>query len=289
MDYLKVYNDSYEYFHNENIELISKHLKQAKNINTKFEYIFRNISRIIHANFLNEEKNFILKMNKQIFYEVISNAEDYFSKNSIEGVLHYTIKDSFDSLSLQENGTFTNYKDFIKSLANQVACIDILEIINSKKRILNVLYQIDKVEEFNFSGGSEYSQLENYTETFNTLFPENKEENKEEIDSNLLSENDKCLLIYFLLNMLRENDKPTTIETARIITLANINDPLLLTKNYKNSQGYKILTTGSSSKNNKKKQIEWIKELLKKIKPYNLTTTNSKLKIHLSKLQQLQK
>ena len=64
----------------------------------------------------------------------------------------------------------------------------------------------------------------------------------------MLSENDKFLILNTLILLIKKKEI-SNIEIARVLVLTNIDNQKLLSDNYKNIEGYNILSNGVHQRN----------------------------------------
>jgi len=100
----------------------------------------------------------------------------------------------------------------------------------------------------------------------------------------MLSENDKFLILNTLILLIKKKEI-SNIEIARVLVLTNIDNQKLLSDNYKNIEGYNILSNGVHQRNNQHSKIEWISDILNKLEGYRLTSIKKELRLVLKKLR----
>jgi hypothetical protein len=281
MDYLQIYNDAYH----KNYELFKKLAFESLDSSKEMTMIFKDAFRLSISK---AKKKWHDDSSWEFFdsnssYELLGKDRRYELDNT-KKVLENDLKKSFENLEIKRKKMFVDYSDYLQKTAKKVAIENVIELLDSSKKVLNTLYTIDRLDSFNFSTEFDYeNKINGYTSAYESLFPNEKKAN-ESIDTDVLNENEKYLLLHILFSFIEESKKPTMVEIAKIITLANVHNENFLTAKYKNQNGYKILLNGHNHKVKKEVQREWIKSLLEKIKPYKLERTSDKLRMELKKL-----
>ncbi|KGK29975.1 hypothetical protein [Cellulophaga sp. E6(2014)] len=281
MDYLQTYNDAYH----KNYELFKKLAFESLESSKEMTRIFKDAFKlsIFKASQKWHDDSSWEFFDSNSSYELLGKDRRYELDNT-KKVLENDLKERFENLEIKRKKMFVDYSDYLQKTAKKVAIENVIELLETSKKVINTLYTIDRLDSFNFSTEFDYeNKIDGYTSAYESLFP-NEKRASESIDTDILSKNEKYLLLHILFSFFEESKKPTMVEIAKIITLANVDDEILLTDKYKNHDGYRILLYGYKFRAKKEIQREWIKSLLEKIKPYKLAQTSTKLRMELRKL-----
>ena len=99
----------------------------------------------------------------------------------------------------------------------------------------------------------------------------------------MFSETDKFLILNTLISLIKKKEI-SNIEIARVLVLTNIDNQKLLSDNYRNIEGYKILSNGVHQRNNQHSKIKWILDILNKLEAYNLKSIKKELRLVLKEI-----
>lgn len=266
MDYLNIYNSNYNKAYRIG-ESFSKHkLIQFNKETLSFDKASNATQKLIE----NFEKKIPINKEHQLseLKYVYQNSLRNYSKNEIELALKNEVKKGFLKLSLNTLNTNYTLESFIKELAIHNAVNELIRLFNNHSDLFKMMYDNDYFDWFeikdyrpiDFRDSKIYTDLlnkfyplKNVSETYseNFLIPysdDNDMIDNSENDIPNFSEKEKAFLLHSIYKIIEEskaNTKLNNTEFYKVLSIVNLNDDsCLVSDNYKNSDYYRILSTG---------------------------------------------
>ena len=149
MDYLKEYNIHYNSYFQQYTTLFIDILKKYKSEGHSIINPWNQAGQVLEQNWKEDKGSGVLE-SIQIYSKVI-NADRYYDFDSINKTLKNDIKPIYEGFDKNQKQLFTNYQDFIKSLANQIAFIKFKEIKHGNEKTIHTLYNLNKIEVLNLN------------------------------------------------------------------------------------------------------------------------------------------
>lgn len=264
MDYLKIYNSNYNKAYRTGEIAIKHKLIQFNKETLSFE----RASNLTKESFGNFEKRLLIDKEpklvelKSIYQKSLSN----YSKNAVELVLKNEVKKGFLKLSLEIQNNNYPLESFIKELAIFNATNELLRLYNNHSELFKMIYENDCFDSFEIKDYHpiDFRDSKNYTDLLNKFYPLRKTSETfsenfsviqsydpiEDLENNTpnFNEKEKAYLLHLIYKIIEEskaNIKLNNTEFYKVLSIVNLkDDSCLVSDNYKNSDYYRILSSG---------------------------------------------
>jgi len=283
MDYYNIYKDQFD----SNWESLKNNaidrFKLAKSIKANFHVEFESLIKGLDNDY------------DEIFDEIKKNdlTECFRLLNKRASLIDNSVLDdekidiilSNHVLEEYKNQGYSAYDEFLIKLANIDSTNKIKMHFDTYYKYYELVYFTGKFDYFYgepFDGKS-FSASKEYLEMMFIKDPDSVKTIG--VPKDLFSENDKFLILHTLILLIKKGrGGVSSIEIARVLVLANIDNQKILSEDYRNVDGYKILSSGIDKLNSDSAKKKWISDILDKLEPYKLTAIKGELRLLIRKL-----